>query len=112
MSILTIANLLLIFSFVSYFMHAYFRNTVDFLHYRHFMAVPVKNWPMKYVYMNSFILFMISVLFFLLSIAISTFHFGSVALQRAILAVAVVLTLGALRLLTMPPIGQWPKRAR
>lgn len=111
MSLVTITNLLLVFAFVSYFIHSYFHNTVDFTWYRHLMSVPAKNTPLKYLYVNSFIMFMISALVFVASVAIDALQVQSLAAKRTVLALAAVLALGALRLITKPHITKWPQRA-
>ena len=110
MSMLTVANLLLIFAIVAFFSHAYFRNTVDFSYYRTLRGVPAANRVMKVIYINSFFLFIVAVAGFLTSVVFSSFHLETAARDEAVLGLAIVLALLALRLITMPEIGRWRMR--
>jgi hypothetical protein len=109
-SVLTIANLLFIFGIVSFFLHSYFRNTADFEHYRAIMGFPVASRLLKYAYINSFFLFALSALGFLVSVALSSFHLETAPRDLALLALSIVLAAIALRLVTLPDISRWRMR--
>jgi hypothetical protein len=112
MSLLTIGNLLLIFSMISFVMHAYFHNTIDFTMYRARMAIPVSNAPMKYIYINSFFICAFSIALFLFNVVASAFKVNNPVVVYSSLGISILLALLALRLITLPQIGQWPKRAQ
>lgn len=112
MSLLTIANLLLIFAFCTYFIHAYFRNTVDFQHYRRLLRVPAVNQFEKYVYAHSFFLFVIAVLAFVASTVLSSFAIPTLLGRRVIFALSVLLAIGAVRMIMLPDMSRWRMRAQ
>lgn len=110
MSLLTAANLLLLFAIVAYYGHSYQHSTMDFMHYKVRIAIPVTNVVMKYLYVHSFILFVISAAAFMAVTAIRALQLTAPLLNRALFGFSVVLAIGAARLLSLPAIGYWRKR--
>ena len=63
------------------------------------------------MYVNSFLLFISSCAVFLVSIVVGFVGIETTVIDYSLLALSVVLALGALRLLTLPGIGHWRRRA-
>jgi hypothetical protein len=108
---MTAANALVLAALVCYYVHSYWYNTMDFLYYRTCLAFPAANSFMKYLYANSFLLFVACVILFIIGVGVSITNSASATLAWSWIAVAVVLLLGAVRLLLMRSIRQWPRRA-
>lgn len=109
--ILLVANVILMAAILGYYWHSYWHNTIDFMYYRLRVALPTTSIFWKYVYINSFVLFVVSTAAFVASIGISFAEIETEVIDYSLLALSVVLALGALRLLTLPPITHWPRRA-
>lgn len=112
MSLLTGARVLLLFAIVAYFSHSYFHGTMDFAFYRSRMAMPLTKSFSKYLYINSFFMFVLCTLVFIFTIVCESLLFDSPAIDRSVLAVSLILAAGAIRLITLPNIGHWRRRAQ
>lgn len=108
---MTLANVLTLAAVVCYYIHAYWYNTMDFLHYRTRLAFPAANFFMKYLYANSFVLFVTCAIFFIVGTAISIGEFANPTFAWCWLGLSLLLLLGAVRLLMLKSIAQWPRRA-
>jgi hypothetical protein len=108
---MTTANILLLAALVCFYIHAYWHNTVDFVHYRARLAFPVVNVLMKYLYANSFLLFAACTILFIAGVGIATTQIANATFAWCWLGFSAVLLAGSTRLLLMKPIGQWPRRA-
>lgn len=112
MSLLTVTNLLLLFSVVAYCVHSYWHNTIDLMYYRARLTTPVASFANKYIYINSFFLFIISTLTFIVSVVLQAMHNESPRVHYSVFALSVLLTMGAVRLITLPHMRFWRMRAK
>jgi hypothetical protein len=109
--ILMATKLVLLLATIGYYWHSYWHNTIDFLHYRAKLAIPAANVFLKYVYINSFLLFIFATAVLIASIVIGFARLETTVIDYSLLGVSVLLALGALRLLSLPEIAHWRKRA-
>lgn len=109
---MTAATLVSLAALVCYYIHSYQHNTVDFVHYRERLEFPTSRAFMKYLYTNSFVLFIASVIAFLVSIAASVANVATARFAWSWLGLSALLLLGAVRLLTLQSMAQWPRRAK
>lgn len=109
--ILPATHVVILFAAIGYYWHAYWHNTIDFMVYKQRLSIPTSRTFLKYLYGNSFLLFIFSLAVFIISIVIGFARIETPTIDYSILALSVVLALGALRLLTLPPIAHWRKRA-
>jgi hypothetical protein len=109
---MTAANAVVLAALICYYIHSYQHNTVDFMHYRTRLEFPAANAFMKYLYTNSFLMFVGCTILFILGVIVSTTKIAGVALAWWWLGSSVVLLAGAVSLLIMKPLGQWRRRAQ
>ena len=108
--VLLVTKLTLLSAAVGYYWHSYWHNNIDFLHYRTKLGMPTAKVFLKYIYVNSFILFIFSTVLLIITVALGFVGGETTAIDYSLLAVSVVLALVAVRLLTLPPITHWRKR--
>ena len=108
---MTAANVLLLAALVCYYIHAYWHNTIDFVHYRARLDFPATNAFMKYMYVNSFLLFAACAILFVVGVGATITHIAGATFAWCWIGIAMILLVGGVRLLLMRPLGQWPRRA-
>lgn len=64
------------------------------------------------MYIHSFFLFIASLVVFIINIVLGAIGLESSVIDYTSLAISVLLALGAIRLLTLPPLAKWPTRTR
>src|SRR5437016_2192758 len=107
-----VGNVIWLAAIVVYYIHAYSYNTIDLSQYRDRMAFPASNAFMKYMYANSFFLFIGSVVAFVVGVALATINVASVPFAVSWLVLGCILLVGAILLLRLGTIGRWRKRVQ
>jgi len=101
---------LLFVSVVCYFGHSYWHNTMDFTRYKERISLPAANPVLKYLYMHSFFLFVISGALLLGSAVADVLESRSPTVRWSLFAASVLLGITAACILPRPRLETWPRR--